>query len=132
MRSARSWEARRSYRVGAGCVALEENKMFTIGVDFGTNSVRAIVVRCSDGAEIGGAAYDYAAGRQGVLLDPSDHLLARQDPEDYVIGLERAVGDALRRASLEPGFERERVMGIGVDSTGSSPLPVDSQNRALG
>ena len=54
--------------------------MFTIGVDFGTNSVRALVVRSSDGAEYGSRVVDYPSGAQGVLLDPMDGHLARQHP----------------------------------------------------
>ena len=61
---------------------------YTIGIDYGTNSVRAIVVRSSDGAEVGSHVYDYPSGRQGILLDPSDHNLARQHPSDYIAGLE--------------------------------------------
>ena len=56
--------------------------MFTLGVDYGTNSVRALVVRCSDGAEYGSRVVDYPSGAQGVLLDPKDGLLARQHPGD--------------------------------------------------
>ena len=54
--------------------------MFTLGVDFGTNSVRALVVRCSDGAEYGSGVVDYPLGAQGVLLDPQGRPLARQRP----------------------------------------------------
>jgi len=106
--------------------------MFTIGVDFGTNSVRAIVVQCSNGAEVGAATFDYTAGHQGVLLDANDHLVARQDPQDYVTGLERVVVEALAAASATPDFKAEKVVGVGIDSTGSSPLPVDASNQALG
>ena len=54
--------------------------MFTIGIDFGANSVRALVVRCADGAEFGSAVVGYPSGDEGVLLDESDHHLARQAP----------------------------------------------------
>ena len=105
--------------------------MFTLGVDFGTNSVRALVVRCSDGAEYGSRVVDYPSGAQGVLLDPKDGLLARQHPSDYVFGLEESVVGALAEAGRKPDFERSKVVGIGVDSTGSSPIPVDERNRPL-
>lgn len=104
---------------------------FAIGIDYGTNSVRALVVRCRDGAEFGGAVYPYPSGRDGVLIDKSDHQLARQHPGDYLTGLEKAVRGALLKASRQPGFAAAQVVGIGVDATGSSPLPVDAQNRAL-
>lgn len=105
--------------------------MLTIGIDYGTNSVRALIVRCSDGAEIASCVVDYASGEQGVLLDPADHLLARQHPGDYLLGLEQSVKGALDRAAGRAGFAVTEVVGIGVDTTGSSPIPVDASNRPL-
>lgn len=107
---------------------------YTIGVDYGTNSVRAVVVRAEDGAELGEHVFDYPSGEQGILLDPGDHNVARQHPGDYITGLETAVNGALAAAEGTGGddaFSRGRVMGIGVDSTGSSPIPVDAQNVPL-
>ena len=105
--------------------------MFTLGVDFGTNSVRALVVRCSDGAEYGSRVVDYPSGAQGVLLDPKDGLLARQQPGDYVFGLEESIKGALAEAGSKPDFDQSKVVGIGLDSTGSSPIPVDDKNQPL-
>ncbi len=105
--------------------------MFTLGVDFGTNSVRALIVRCSDGAEFGSRVIDYPSGLQGVLLEPNDGLLARQHPGDYLFGLEKSIAGALTEASRKPGFDASKVVGIGLDSTGSSPIPVDARNRPL-
>jgi L-ribulokinase len=105
--------------------------MFTLGVDFGTNSVRALVVRCLDGAEYGSRAVDYPSGAQGVLLDAKDGLLARQRPADYLFGLEESIKGALAEAGRKPNFDRSKVFGIGVDSTGSSPIPVDDKNQPL-
>ncbi len=105
--------------------------MFTLGVDFGTNSVRTLVVRCSDGAEFGSRVVDYPSGAQGVLLDPKDGLLARQHPGDYLFGLEESITGALAEAGRKPDFDPSKVLGIGLDSTGSSPIPVDAQNRPL-
>lgn len=104
---------------------------FTLGIDYGTNSVRALLVRCADGREFGSATFNYPSGTDGVLLDPRDHQLARQHPGDYLLGLERAVRGALARARRQPGFAAAKVVGIGVDTTGSSPIPVDARNRAL-
>jgi L-ribulokinase len=105
--------------------------MFTLGIDYGTNSVRALVVRCADGAELGSAVVNYPSGHQGVLLDPKDHHLARQHPGDYLIGLEKSVRGALAAAKKKRGFSADKVIGIGVDTTGSSPIPVDAQNVPL-
>ena len=105
--------------------------MFTLGIDFGTNSVRALVVRCRDGAELGSAVFAYPSGHQGVLLDPRDHNLARQHPGDHLLGLEHSVRGALAAAAGRRGFSPGKIVGIGVDTTGSSPIPVDAANRPL-
>ena len=102
-----------------------------LGVDYGTNSVRALVVDCATGDELGSAVVDYPSGHQGVLLDKNDHNLARQNPADYLYGLEKSVLAALRQAAAKPGFSLDKVIGIGVDTTGSSPLPVDASNVPL-
>jgi len=104
---------------------------FTLGIDYGTNSVRALVVRCADGAELGSCVVDYPSGRQGILLDPRDHHLARQHPGDYLFGLEKSVKGALAAARKQRGFSPSQVVGIGVDTTGSSPIPVDRNNRPI-
>ncbi|MCX6940165.1 MAG: ribulokinase [Verrucomicrobia bacterium] len=105
--------------------------MFTLGIDYGTNSVRALVVRCADGAELGSCVVNYPSGQQGVLLDPKDHHLARQNPGDYLFGLEKSVRGALAVAQKTRGFDAANLIGIGVDATGSSPIPVDARNRPL-
>jgi L-ribulokinase len=108
------------------------NAAFTIGIDFGTSSVRAVVVDCRDGRTIGTDVFNYRAGEQGVLQDARDPHLARQDPADYLEGLRVSVAQALDAAeAADREFSRTRVIGIGVDTTGSTPLPVDSLNRPL-
>jgi L-ribulokinase len=104
---------------------------YALGIDFGTNSVRALVVDCRDGRELGGSVVAYPSGEEGIFLDPSDHHLARQHPADYLFGLEKSVGEALARAAQDPAFSPREVIGIGVDTTGSSPLPVDRHNVPL-
>ena len=108
-----------------------KNETFTIGIDYGTNSVRALVVRCRDGKEFGSSVFNYPSGTQGVLLVPKDHHLARQHPGDYLLGLEKSVKGAIAEASKQAGFTADRVIGLGVDTTGSSPIPMDRKNRAL-
>ncbi len=106
--------------------------MFTIGVDFGTNSARAIVVSCADGSIVSTGVSDYHSGDHGVLTHPSDPHLARQNPADYIGSLSHAVTIALAQAqAMNPGFARDRVIGIGIDTTGSTPLPVDRRARPL-
>ncbi|HOF10386.1 MAG TPA: ribulokinase [Opitutaceae bacterium] len=105
--------------------------MYTLGIDYGTNSVRALLVRCADGAEVGSCVVNYPSGQQGILLDSKDHHLARQHPGDYLFGLEKSVKGALAQAKKVKGFSASAVVGIGVDTTGSSPIPVDKHNVPL-
>src|SRR5260370_30745199 len=101
---------------------------FTLGIDFGTNSVRAVVVDCANGREIGSCVIDYPSGKRGVLLDPRDPILARQHPGDYFYGLQESVRGALETASALVGFRRESGFAVGVDTTGSIPLPSAGPN----
>lgn len=105
--------------------------MFTLGLDYGTNSVRALIVRTSDGREFGSAVVNYPSGDQGILLDRRDAHLARQHPADYLFGLEKAAKSALAQARKQRGFAPAKIVGIGVDTTGSSPIPVDAKNVPL-
>ena len=66
-----------------------------------------------------------------MLLDPKNHHLARQNPADYLFGLEKSIKLALAQARKVKGFDARQVVGLGVDSTGSSPIPVDAANTAL-
>jgi L-ribulokinase len=66
--------------------------MFTIGIDYGTNSVRALVVRSADGAEFGSAVVGYPSGDEGVMLDASDRHLARQAPSGLSGDLQLPIG----------------------------------------
>jgi len=109
----------------------ERMSSFTLGLDFGTNSVRALVVDCADGSTRGSSVYPYPSGQNGVLLDPKDPHLARQHPGDYLKGLKESIRGALAEAEETGDFTRDRVVGIGVDTTGSTPLPVDGAARPL-
>jgi L-ribulokinase len=106
-------------------------RTFTLGIDYGTNSVRAIVVSCADGRVVGTSVCNYPSGDQGVLLLAGDPHLARQNPADYILGLRESVKGALADAGRDPAFSRDRVIGIGVDTTGSTPLPLDAAARPL-
>jgi L-ribulokinase len=104
---------------------------YTIGLDYGTNSVRAMVVDITNGREAGTTVWHYEHGTQGVILgrDPS---LARQHPADYVKGAEITIKKALADAQKNVrGFQPGQVVGIGVDTTGSTPLPVNANGQPL-
>ena len=109
--------------------ALEQKKArrpaaarYVIGVDFGTNSVRALVVNVANGAEVGTAVFNYPSGVEGILLDPRNHNLARQSPLDYEAGLRKAIRGALGQARRQVGLSSARVIGLGVHTTGSTPI----------
>lgn len=104
---------------------------YTIGLDYGTNSVRAVVVDLANGRTLGTHVFDYPSGTAGVLVQAKDPHLARQNPADYIAGLREATKGALAMADRETGFSRDRVIGIGVDTTGSTPLPVDAKAQPL-
>ena len=80
----RSQREERSGALGPRRIQLMKSA-FTIGVDYGTNSVRAVVVDCADGRVLGTSVFDYPSGHQGVVLDPRDPHLARQNPGDYLL-----------------------------------------------
>ena len=104
---------------------------YTIGLDYGTNSVRALIVNVANGAEVAAAVWTYAHGTQGVILS-RDPNLARQHPADYVNGAEITIKQALAAAKKSVhGFSADQVIGIGVDTTGSTPLPVDANGQPL-
>jgi len=105
---------------------------YTLGLDYGTNSVRALIVRCADGDELASAVVPYPSGEAGILLAAQSPQLARQHPGDYLYGLQKSVRRALARAKkAEPAFSPAQVVGVGIAATGSSPLPVDAANRPL-
>jgi L-ribulokinase len=106
-------------------------KRYAIGVDYGTNSVRALVVDVADGSEVATQVFDYPSGDKGILLDPKDPNLARQNPADYIEGFFQSVRGALKLAKKQAGFSPDGVVGIGVDTTGSSPIPVDRDGMPL-
>ncbi|MCC6126499.1 MAG: ribulokinase [Pirellulales bacterium] len=104
---------------------------YTIGLDYGTNSARALVVEISNGAEVGSAVRVYTHGKEGVIIS-RDPNLARQHPADYLEAAEIVIREALADAAKRvKGFKAEQVIGIGVDTTGSTPLPIDEDGNAL-
>ena len=70
----------------------------TIGLDYGTNSVRCVIIDVTNGDELGSKVYEYEIGDAGILLDSSDHNLARQNLIDYIRGLEITVKEAIEDA----------------------------------
>src|SRR5665213_3562591 len=107
------------------------NPRYAIGLDYGTNSVRALVVDASDGREVAGAVWNYEQGDHGVILS-RDPNLARHHPADYLKGAEKTLRQAVAAAKKNArGFKPEQIIGLGVDTTGSTPLPLDRQGQPL-
>ena len=104
---------------------------YTIGLDYGTNSVRALIVNVANGAEVAAAVWTYSHGTQGVVLS-NDPNLARQHPSDYLEGAAITIKEAINQAKKKQrGFRADQIIGIGVDTTGSTPLPVDAEGQPL-
>jgi L-ribulokinase len=102
-----------------------------LGLDFGTESVRALVVDVASGSELGTSVVPYAHGVIESILpggtEPLPHDWALQDPGDYWSAIETAVPAALRLAEVSP----EAVVGIGVDFTSCTMLPTTADGTPL-
>lgn len=109
---------------------MDDSPRYVVGVDFGTLSGRAVVVRVSDGAEVGEAEYRYPHGVLDTALPggrelPADWAL--QHPDDWLAVLRDAVPAALTDSGVDPAT----VIGIGLDATACTVLPTDGAGRPL-
>ncbi|MBN1807328.1 MAG: ribulokinase [Sedimentisphaerales bacterium] len=105
---------------------------YTIGLDYGTNSVRSLLVDVTNGNELGTSVYEYETGEAGIILDSTDHNLARQNPADYLKGVEVTIKKVIAQArKADKHFDTSRIIGIGIDTTGSTPIPVDENGTPL-
>ncbi len=108
-------------------------KRYSLGIDYGTNSCRSLLIDLDNGAEVGSTVFNYPSGEMGILLDPKDPHVARQNPQDYLDGLESVTRGALEQAKAKvAGFDPAQVIGIGIDTTGSTPIPVNKEGTPLG
>jgi L-ribulokinase len=104
----------------------------SLGLDFGTNSVRALLVDVRTGRELATRVATYLSGKAGIILDPRNPNLARQNPADYLKGIETVVRKTLAGArKANKNFDPSRIIGIGIDTTGSTPIPVDGEGMPL-
>jgi L-ribulokinase len=94
---------------------------FVIGVDFGTDSVRSIIVDASDGSEISSAVHCYEQWKAGKFCDSSKNRF-RQHPQDYINALEESIKNAVKNV---PSDVISKIKGISIDTTGSTPVAVD-------
>jgi L-ribulokinase len=100
---------------------------FVIGIDYGTDSVRSVVVNTSNGEITGSTVFDYPRWKKGLFCDPSTNQF-RQHPLDYIEGLEQSVKGAIKGLSPEV---INNIAGITVDTTGSTPVAVDRDGVPL-
>jgi L-ribulokinase len=106
--------------------------MYSLGLDYGTNSCRALVVNLETGAELGTAVFPYPSGEMGVITDASDPNLARQNPQDYLDGcVEIILGAIVATLKMDANFSAEKIISIGVDTTGSTVIPVNQEGTPL-
>ena len=103
------------------------NVKYTIGIDFGTDSVRSVIVNSATGEEVAGAVFSYPGWKKGLYCDPAVNRF-RQHPKDYLEGLQYTIVEALKKA---PEGVAENVAGISVDTTGSTPVAVDINGTPL-
>lgn len=103
------------------------NVKFTIGMDFGSDSVRALIVNASTGEEMATAVHYYARWKRGKYCEPSKNKF-RQHPLDYIEGIENTIKSVVSQVSDEVV---KNIVGIGVDTTGSTPVAVDKSGTPL-
>ncbi len=105
---------------------------YAIGLDYGTNSCRSLLVDINTGEEMGSVVFPYPSGTLGILTDPADPNVARQNPQDYLDGMLTIITGALAQAKeSNPDFDASEVIGIGIDTTGSTVIPVDESGIPL-
>src|SRR5664279_1484339 len=102
-------------------------KKYVIGIDYGTDSVRSVVVDTTNGEIVGTSVFEYPRWKKGLYCDPSINQF-RQHPLDYIEGLEQSVKGAI--SALTPEIVKN-IAGITVDTTGSTPVAVDKEGTPL-
>ncbi|MBM3705703.1 MAG: ribulokinase [Actinobacteria bacterium] len=100
---------------------------YVIGLDFGTDSVRALLVNAENGKEEATAVSDYKRWAEGKYQEPASNIF-RHHPLDYLDSLGQVIKDCL---SQTPKSIIDNIIAIGVDTTGSTPAPTDRQGNIL-
>jgi L-ribulokinase len=103
------------------------NHPLVIGLDYGTDSVRAVLINTGNGDEIASSVINYPRWREGRYCNPSLNQF-RQHPLDYLEGLKSSIQQTLIKA---PDGSARQVIAISIDTTGSTPIAVDQEGTAL-
>jgi L-ribulokinase len=104
-----------------------EQISYVIGVDYGTDSVRSIVVNAATGQELASSVFFYPRWKNQLYCNASENQF-RQHPLDYLEGLETTIKDCIQQIGPE---RAKNIKGIGVDTTGSTPVAVDATGTPL-
>lgn len=99
---------------------------YVIGLDYGTDSVRAVLVDTANGQEMATSVFEYPRWRQGRYCEPATNQF-RQHPSDHLEGLEHTLREVVQLS----GVPAEQIKGICIDTTGSSPIPVTREGIPL-
>lgn len=108
-------------------LTINSMEKFVIGLDFGTDSVRALIVNADTGENAGSGLWHYSKWRMGLYCDPDSNRF-RQHPSDYLEGMEQSIKQALHEAGDKV---REKILAISIDTTGSTPVAVDRNGLPL-
>ncbi|HSN09980.1 MAG TPA: ribulokinase, partial [Hanamia sp.] len=100
---------------------------FVIGVDFGTDSVRSVIVNAFNGDEVASSVFNYPRWKKGLFCNPAQNQF-RQHPLDYTEGLESTIRDCVNKAGKEVA---SNILAISVDTTGSTPVAVNKSGTPL-
>ncbi len=104
------------------------NKLqYVIGVDYGSDSVRSVIVNAADGKELASSVFYYPRWQKGLYCNAAEDQF-RQHPLDYIEGLETTIKNCLAKAGTEVAAN---VKGIAVDTTGSTPVAVNKAGVPL-
>lgn len=102
-------------------------KSYVIGVDYGTDSVRSVILDAANGEEIAFSVFVYPRWKEGRFCDPVQNQF-RQHPLDYVEGLEATIKECLQKAGADVA---SNTKAISIDTTGSTPVAVDETGTPL-
>src|SRR5512146_2631843 len=110
---------------------LTRRRSYAVGLDYGTASARAVALDTGTGEELATSVHRYRGGTGGVIGDGGDPNVARQDPQDYADALEATLAGVVAQLEEQGALEEGAVVGLGVATTGSTPLPLDETGRPL-